>query len=167
MTAQDIKILGVTVTYNNEDKIPYVMPYYERMGIDKLVVYDNGSTDKTVELLSKYPFVEIRSYHTDQYREDCVTEDIVTDNCIIQGVLIFKMSSGANIIGVFPHILTRFSTPKEILEKYYMKKCVKVGLCSSKQGLISLVDTFHQQTTANLSTKMLAVGHCGLLTMAL
>lgn len=72
MTAQDIKILGVTVTYNNEDKIPYVMPYYERMGIDKLVVYDNGSTDKTVELLSKYPFVEIRSYHTDQYSEELV-----------------------------------------------------------------------------------------------
>ena len=72
MTAQDIKILGITVTYNNEDKIPYVMPYYERMGIDKLVVYDNGSTDKTVELLSKYPFVEIRSYHTDQYSEELV-----------------------------------------------------------------------------------------------
>jgi len=68
MTAKDIKILGVTFTYNNEDKIPYVMPYYERMGIDKLVVYDNGSTDRTVEMLSNYPFVEIRSYKTDGNR---------------------------------------------------------------------------------------------------
>jgi glycosyltransferase involved in cell wall biosynthesis len=72
MRPQDIKILGVTVTYNNEDKIPYVMPYYQRMGIDKLIVYDNDSTDRTVEMLSKYPFVEIRSYHTEQYSEDMV-----------------------------------------------------------------------------------------------
>ena len=74
MTAQDIKILGVTVTYNNEDKIPYVMPYYERIGIDKLIVYDNGSTDRTVELLSKYPFVEIRTYYTDKYDERKILE---------------------------------------------------------------------------------------------
>lgn len=72
MKPQDIKIIGVTVTYNNEDKIPYVMPYYERIGIDKLVVYDNGSTDKTVEMLSKYPFVEIRQYETKQYDENLV-----------------------------------------------------------------------------------------------
>ena len=74
MTAKDIKILGVTITYNNEDKVPYVMPYYERMGIDKLVVYDNNSTDRTVELLSKYPFVEIRHYETDEYREDLLLQ---------------------------------------------------------------------------------------------
>lgn len=74
MTAQDIKILGVTITYNNEDKVPYVMPYYERMGIDKLVVYDNNSTDRTVEMLSKYPFVEIRPYETDEYREDLLLQ---------------------------------------------------------------------------------------------
>lgn len=72
MRPQDIKILGVTVTYNNEDKIPHVMPYYERMGINKLVVYDNGSTDKTVEMLSKYPFVEIRSYITEKYDEKLI-----------------------------------------------------------------------------------------------
>lgn len=72
MRPSDIKIIGVTVTYNNEDKIPYVMPYYERMRIDKLIVYDNESTDRTVEMLSKYPFVEIRSYHTDKYSEKTI-----------------------------------------------------------------------------------------------
>ena len=69
MEAKDIKIIGVTVTYNSAERIPYVMPYYERMKIDKLVVYDNDSTDNTVELLSRYPFVEIRSYHTERYDE--------------------------------------------------------------------------------------------------
>ena len=74
MEAKDIKILGITVTYNNEAIIPYVMPYYERIGIDKLIVYDNGSTDRTVELLSKYPFVEIRSYETPYYSEERVLD---------------------------------------------------------------------------------------------
>ena len=70
MSPQDIKIAGVTITYNSAERIPYVMPYYERMGIDKLVVYDNESTDGTVEMLKKYPFVEVRTFHTEKYDEN-------------------------------------------------------------------------------------------------
>lgn len=62
-----IKILGITVTYNAIEKIPYVMPYYERIGIDKLIVYDNYSTDETVKELSNYDFVEIRYFKTDSF----------------------------------------------------------------------------------------------------
>jgi hypothetical protein len=40
------------------------MKYLERMGFDKLIVYDNQSSDNTVELLKKYPFVEIRTLNT-------------------------------------------------------------------------------------------------------
>lgn len=64
-----MKILGITTTYNISEKIPYVMPYYERMDIDKLIIYDNHSTDDTVEKLSKYPFVEIRYYETDSFND--------------------------------------------------------------------------------------------------
>lgn len=67
-----MKILGVTTTYNVVEKIPYVMPYYERMEIDKLIIYDNYSTDNTVELLSKYPFVEIRYYETDSFDDNVI-----------------------------------------------------------------------------------------------
>lgn len=59
-----MKLFGYTCTYNEEGMIPYVMPYVERMGYDKFIVYDNMSTDRTVELLSQYPFVEIRPYDT-------------------------------------------------------------------------------------------------------
>lgn len=57
-----MKFFGYTCTYNNEKIVKYVMAYVERIGYDKFIVYDNGSTDNTVELLSKYPFVEIRTY---------------------------------------------------------------------------------------------------------
>ena len=59
-----MKLIGFTCTYNEEEYIPYVMPYVEAMGYDKFVVFDNGSTDRTVELLKKYPFVEVREYTT-------------------------------------------------------------------------------------------------------
>ena len=55
-----MKLFGCTVVKNEEGMIPYVMPYVERLGYDKFVVYDDNSTDNTVEELLKYPFVEIR-----------------------------------------------------------------------------------------------------------
>lgn len=59
-----MKLIGYTCTYNEEEYVDYAMPYVEAMHYDKFIVYDNGSTDRTVELLSKYPFVEIRTYDT-------------------------------------------------------------------------------------------------------
>lgn len=59
-----MKLFGVTTTYNEEKIIPYVMPYIEALGYDHFIVYDNESTDNTVEMLKQYPFVEVRTYST-------------------------------------------------------------------------------------------------------
>ena len=61
---RELYLVGVTCTYNEAEMVPYVMPYVERMGYDKFIVYDNESTDNTVELLKQYPFVEVRTYKT-------------------------------------------------------------------------------------------------------
>ena len=55
-----MKLIGGTYVYNEELMIPYVMPYVERMGYDKFIVFDDGCTDGTIEKLKEYPFVEIR-----------------------------------------------------------------------------------------------------------
>lgn len=65
-----MKIVGYTCAYNEEKMIPYVMPYVEAFGYDKFVVYDNKSTDNTVEMLKKYPFVEVREYDTNGKFDD-------------------------------------------------------------------------------------------------
>ncbi len=65
-----MKLIGYTCTFNEAGMVPYVMPYVERMGYDKFIVYDNMSTDNTVELLSNYPFVEIRYYDTNGKFDD-------------------------------------------------------------------------------------------------
>lgn len=59
-----MKLYGLTFTYNESTMIPYVMKYFENIGFDKLIVYDNQSSDNTVELLKKYPFVEVRTLDT-------------------------------------------------------------------------------------------------------
>lgn len=70
MNENEVKLYGVTLTYNESKMIPYVMPYYVRLGIDKLIVYDNQSTDNTVELLKQYPFVEVRTFTTNHTFND-------------------------------------------------------------------------------------------------
>ena len=65
-----MNLIGITTTFNNEKIVPYVMKYATELGYDKLIIYDNESTDRTVELLKQYPFVEIRTYHSDVYDED-------------------------------------------------------------------------------------------------
>lgn len=74
-----MKIAGVTLCYNESKMVKYVMPYWERMGIDKLIVYDNLSTDNTVELLKKYPFVEVRSFDTGGKFDDKRNSQIKAD----------------------------------------------------------------------------------------
>lgn len=64
-----MKLYGVTTTYNCERLVPFVMKYAKELGYDKLIVYDNESTDNTVELLKQYPFVEVRTYHTEHFCE--------------------------------------------------------------------------------------------------
>lgn len=65
-----MKIAGVTLCFNESKMVKYVMPYWERMKIDKLIVYDNMSTDNTVELLKEYPFVEVRTFDTNGKFDD-------------------------------------------------------------------------------------------------
>ena len=61
-----MKLFGYTFTLNEEHMIKYVLPYLDRIGYDKLVVYDSGSTDRTVEILSKVPYVEIRNIRCEE-----------------------------------------------------------------------------------------------------
>ena len=71
-----MKLIGYTCTYNEAEMVPYVMPYVETLGYDKFIVYDNQSTDNTVELLSRYPFVEVRTYDTGGKFDDNKKRDL-------------------------------------------------------------------------------------------
>lgn len=58
-----VKIYVYTFCYNNSAIIPFVIDYWKKYAT-KVIVYDNNSTDNSVELLKAYNWIEVRSYNT-------------------------------------------------------------------------------------------------------
>lgn len=54
-----------TLCWNEIDLLPYVVDYWKRLKITKAIVYDNGSTDGSIEYMSQFDFIEVRNYVTD------------------------------------------------------------------------------------------------------
>lgn len=73
------KIILYTLAYNESDIVEYFIDYCLKLGVEKAVVYNNESTDDTVEKLSKYPWIEVRNFHTDGMTDDI--HAIIKNNC--------------------------------------------------------------------------------------
>jgi Glycosyl transferase family 2 len=64
-----MKIHLYTILWNEEDMLAFFFRHYDR-AVDHYVVYDNGSTDRTLEILGKRRNVEVRRFvpsHPDSY----------------------------------------------------------------------------------------------------
>lgn len=64
-----------TLCWNEIDILPFVVDYWKRLPITKAVVYDNGSTDGSVEYLKQFDWIEVRHFDTDGMN-DAVQRDI-------------------------------------------------------------------------------------------
>lgn len=56
-----MKIHLHTILWNEEQLIPFFLHFYEPI-CDKIFVYDNGSTDNSLQKLKKYPKVEVQDW---------------------------------------------------------------------------------------------------------
>lgn len=54
-----MNILVVTLTYNEAAILPFFLRHYERFA-DRIVVYDSGSTDGTLDILRAHALVDLR-----------------------------------------------------------------------------------------------------------
>ena len=63
------KICWITLCYNEIDILPFVSKYWEKTGVDKVVVFDNGSTDGSIEELSKHQFIDVRHFVSEGQNE--------------------------------------------------------------------------------------------------
>lgn len=54
-----MKIHLYTLCYNEEHILPFVLEHYAKL-CDKIVVYDNNSTDRSLEIMKACPLVEVR-----------------------------------------------------------------------------------------------------------
>lgn len=73
------RVVLYTLAYNESDIVEYAVDYWKRLGVEKAIVFDNESTDDTVDKLSKYDWIEIRSFHTDGMTDDL--HAIIKNNC--------------------------------------------------------------------------------------
>lgn len=78
-----MKICTIVLCKNEMDILPFVRQYWERIGCD-VVVFDNGSTDGSLEYLSSIPYVTIRHFDSDGHN------DIIHKNVKEQAYLKYK-----------------------------------------------------------------------------
>ena len=71
------KVCWIVLCKNELDILPFVSKYWERIA-DKVVVYDNGSTDGSLEYLAKLPYVEIRHFDSNG-QNDLIQKKIKED----------------------------------------------------------------------------------------
>jgi len=50
-----------TILWNEEEMLPFFFRHYDPI-VDRYVVYDDGSTDRTLEMLAAHPRVEVRRF---------------------------------------------------------------------------------------------------------
>ena len=60
---EDVKIWVYAVCWNEEQIIPFFLAHYSLFA-DRIIIYDNGSTDQSLSLLAAHPLVEIRHFQT-------------------------------------------------------------------------------------------------------
>lgn len=64
----------ITLCKNEMDILPFVKQYWERIGCD-VVVYDNGSTDGSIEFLQALPYVTVKHFDS-QGQNDVIQKSI-------------------------------------------------------------------------------------------
>jgi hypothetical protein len=56
-----VKIDLYTIVWNEEEMLPFFFRHYDPI-VDRYIVYDDGSTDRTLEMLAAHPRVEVRPF---------------------------------------------------------------------------------------------------------
>lgn len=75
------KIYWIVLCKDEADIIPYVIPYWRRVA-DRVIVYDNGSTDGSIELLSGYDWIEVK--HFDSNGQNDITQKQVKERAYLE-----------------------------------------------------------------------------------
>ena len=64
-----------TLCWNEMDILPFVIDYWKRIPVTKAIVYDNGSTDGSVEYLKQFDWITVEHYDSDGM-DDSILRDI-------------------------------------------------------------------------------------------
>lgn len=76
-----LKTCWITLCFNEIDILPFVSQYWERIGCD-VVVYDNGSTDGSIQYLLELPYVTLK--HFDSEGQNDVIQKTVKEQAYLE-----------------------------------------------------------------------------------
>jgi hypothetical protein len=103
-----MRIEVFAICYNEEALLPYFLRHYSSFA-DKIVIYDNYSTDRSVEICRENPIVEVIKYGSgDKIRDDIYLQ--IKNNC-------WKGSSAKWVIICDIDELVYHPNIREVLEK--------------------------------------------------
>lgn len=72
-----MRIEAYIICWNEARILPWVLQYWKAAGIDRLVVYDNGSDDDTLAILEDWPIdIEVRHYDSGGEANDWIYRSI-------------------------------------------------------------------------------------------
>lgn len=106
-----------TICWNEEYMLPYFFKHYDKF-VDKYVFFDDGSTDKTIELLSSHPNVEIRTLPRLDNDSYVLAAKEIHNNC-------WKESRGIADWVIYTAV-DEFLYVSNL--KRYLRKCSKTGV---------------------------------------
>lgn len=117
-TIESDEIIVVSVVRNEFLRLPWFLNYHRKLGFDKFIIIDNGSTDETATYLKNQPDVNIATTFDSYSKSKCGitwTNKILHDFCKDHWVLIVD----ADELFVYPysetinvHILTSYLDQK-------------------------------------------------------
>lgn len=180
------KICWITLCFNEMDILPFVKQYWERIGCD-VVVYDNGSTDGSIEFLSNLPYVTVK--HFDSNGQNDIIQKSVKEQAYLElkdkydiiiisdmdevfyfndfkAVLDVFVSGGYNVLATPIFSLCEDSKPPYMEDKLLHQQCHKFykQKMNHMQGFeeVSKLSIFNCKTTYKVN---MSVGQHYVLTM--
>ena len=137
-----MKTCTIVLCKDEMDNLPYVRRYWERIGCD-VVVMDNGSTDGSLEYLSKLPYVRILHFDSEGHN------DVIQKSVKEQAYRMFKNQYDIIVISDLDEVFY-FSDFKALSEAfvasdYNVLMTPIITLCESFKPPYSEDKLLHQQ----------------------
>lgn len=145
----NIKVDVYTLCYNEMKIAPFVVQYWKEYA-NKVVVYDNGSDDGSIEYLGRFPFIEIRHFDSDGLNDEI---NIQIKNSV------WKESRNKSDFVVVCDFDECIYSPNLIEELKYMKKN-GMTLCKPRE-YVMLSDEFPVFDSNKFSYQIMKTGYSG------